>query len=352
MSEVSAAIIDFSHNDYLGLATEPALADALYQGALTYGVGSRASPLVSGYSQAHQALEQKLCDITGHQKCMLFCSGFSANSALMKTLFDQDSTVIADKLVHASIIDGIQDSQAKLVRFLHNDLVSAERSISKHPNSVVVTESIFSMDGDVAPISALAALCKQHNSWLIVDDAHGFGVLPTHVINAEQVDMQVITFGKGLGCQGAAILASESVIDYLVANARHYIYSTALSPANAHVALAAVNLIENQPERVESLQRNIALFRRLATDNGIELTESNSAIQPVLIGENNATIEAANKLLALGYKVGAIRSPTVPQGQARLRVTINSQHNVEQISGLIAAIKTVLTPLIQPSSPT
>ncbi|UCX05192.1 8-amino-7-oxononanoate synthase [Shewanella glacialimarina] len=336
------AFIDFSHNDYLGLANASELADALYQGALTYGVGSKASPLVSGYGQAHAMLEQKLCEMTGHQAGMLFCSGFSANSALMKTLFSSTDTVIADKLVHASIIDGIQDSGAKLLRYLHNDIDSAARLLTKHPNSVLVTESVFSMDGDCAPISDLSALCRQHNSLIIVDDAHGFGVLSAKRLTAADADIQVVTFGKALGCQGAAILASQQVIDFLVANARHYIYSTALSPANAYLAFSALKLIEQQPERLMQLNDNITLFRRLAEQAGIGLTESNTAIQPIIIGDNISTMTVAESLAQKGFKVGAIRSPTVPQGSARLRITLNAKHTSAQICQLVAELALLL----------
>ncbi|WP_434930034.1 8-amino-7-oxononanoate synthase [Shewanella sp. HL-SH5] len=336
------SFIDFSHNDYLGLANASELADALYQGALTYGVGSKASPLVSGYGQAHAMLEQKLCEMTGHQAGMLFCSGFSANNALMKTLFSSTDTVIADKLVHASIIDGIQDSGAKLLRYLHNDIDSAARLLTKNPNSVLITESVFSMDGDCAPISDLSALCRQHNSLTIVDDAHGFGVLSAKGLTAADADIQVVTFGKALGCQGAAILASQQVIDFLVANARHYIYSTALSPANAYLAFSALKLIEQQPERLMQLNDNITLFRRLAEQAGIGLTESNTAIQPIIIGDNTSTMTVAESLAQKGFKVGAIRSPTVPQGSARLRITLNAKHTSAQICQLVAQLALLL----------
>ena len=340
--------VDFSHNDYLGLASSVELAQALYQGALTYGVGSKASPLVSGYGAAHQLLEQKLCDITGHQACMLFCSGFSANSALMKTLFTSTDVVIADKLVHASIIDGIVDSGAKLVRYLHNDIDSAAHLLAKHPNNVLITESVFSMDGDSAPIKALSALCQQHNSWLIVDDAHGFGVVDLHgcaAITAKQADIQVVTFGKALGCQGAAILASQDIIDFLVANARHYIYSTALSPANAYLAFSAIEFIEKSPHLPSQLNGNIALFRRLSTEAGIKLTASQTAIQPIIIGDNSLTMAVAESLALKGFKVGAIRSPTVPAGRARLRITLNAQHSPAQITQLVAQLALLLTDL-------
>ena len=325
-SSASQTYIDFSHNDYLGFASEPRLAKALYDGAIKYGVGSRASPLVSGYSEAHQALEKRLCELTGYQGCMLFCSGYSANSALMKTLFEQNDIVIADKLVHASIIDGLKDCKAKISRFLHNDLNSASRLIERYPQTAVITESIFSMDGDIAPMAELSALCAQHGSILIIDDAHGFGVLPAFAVNAELADIQVVTFGKALGCQGAAILASQDVIDYFVAQSRHYIYSTALSPANAYLALAAVNLAQDEPQHVAKLTHNINLFRKLSLAYQLPITDSVTAIQPMIIGDNAMTIILAKKLSERGYKVGAIRSPTVPLGQERLRITLNALH--------------------------
>jgi 8-amino-7-oxononanoate synthase len=333
-----STLIDFSHNDYLGLAHEPALTQALHDGATVYGVGSRASPLVSGYSQAHVVLEQRLCEITGHQACMLFSSGFSANSALMKTLFGAGDTVIADKLVHASVIDGLKDSSSKISRFLHNDINSAARIIERNPNTTVVTESVFSMDGDIAPIAELSDLCKQHGCWLIVDDAHGFGVLPSSFINADKVDIQVVTFGKALGCQGAAILASKEVIDYLVATCREYIYSTALSPANAHLALAAINWQHTHPQLLAQLTANIALFRQLSLANKISITSSTTAIQPIMIGDNHQVIAIAQQLKQQGFLVGAIRSPTVPKGQARLRITLNSQHKAADIKSLVSSL--------------
>tara|TARA_R110001583_G_scaffold23316_2_gene86248 strand:+ start:2473 stop:3633 length:1161 start_codon:yes stop_codon:yes gene_type:complete len=332
------AMVDFSHNDYLGLAHEPALVQALYAGAQQYGVGSRASPLVSGYNQTHFALEQRLCELTGHQACMLFSSGFSANNALMKTLFSNKDTVLADKLVHASVIDGLKDSGSQIRRFLHNDVSSATRLIERNPHTAVVTESVFSMDGDIAPIAELSRLCQQHDCWLIVDDAHGFGVLPSSFVNANNVDIQVVTFGKALGGQGAAILASKNVIDYLVATSREYIYSTALSPANAQLALAAINWQQDHPQLLTQLTANIALFRQVALEHQLEITASMTAIQPIMIGDNHRVLVIAEHLKQQGFLVGAIRSPTVPVGQARLRITLNAQHQASDICALVSAV--------------
>ncbi|WP_285162843.1 8-amino-7-oxononanoate synthase [Shewanella goraebulensis] len=369
-------IIDFSHNDYLGLANAAEMVDAVTQGATIYGVGSKASPLVSGYSQAHLQLEQRLCELTGHEAGLLFCSGFSANQALVKTLFDANDVVIADKLIHASVIDGVKDSGAVFRRYKHNDLDHAEQQLKRNPNSVLMTESVFSMDGDTAPLFELKRLCEQYNSWLVVDDAHGFGVPQTPKDNSQQhkpeqdksqqfssqqnnsqqnsfqqthsqqkkrlCDIQVVTFGKALGCQGAAILGPKAVIDFMVAQSRQYIYSTALSPASAYLALTAVNLTQSQPHRLEALNANIGAFRQACIKHNIAITDSTTAIQPVIIGDSDKTLLIASKLYDAGFAVGAIRPPTVPAGQARLRITINAQHNKNDIAQLVDVLAALI----------
>ena len=334
--------LNFSSNDYLGLSRSSQLIDAMCDGAKRYGAGSGSSPLVTGYSEAHLALEQRLCKITGHQAALLFCSGFSANTALMKTLFDSSDTVMADKLMHASVIDGLRDSQAQLKRFLHNDIASAERIMKLRVPTALVTESIFSMDGDIAPLSSLSRLCKQNNVCLIVDDAHGFGVQMPPLVDAKIADIQVVTFGKALGCQGAAILASQQVIDFLVANAREYIYSTAISPVNASVALAAVDLIDTDSSLARRLSDNIGYFRLQCERVDIKLTDSCTAIQPLVLGDVDTTLLVADKLKQLGLWVGAIRPPTVPKGSARLRMTITAMHTRDDIDRLVDGLSTSL----------
>lgn len=341
--------LNFSSNDYLGLSRAPELIAALHRGAQQYGVGSGASPLVTGYSEAHLALETKLCQITGFESALLFSSGFSANSTLCKTLFDKQDVVLADKLVHASIIDGLRDSGADFKRFLHNSTESAERLLAKNTVSALITESVFSMDGDIAPISALSALCRAHNAWLIVDDAHGFGV--SDIFNqpaANLIDIQIVTFGKALGCQGAAILGSRELIAFLVSNAREYIYSTALSPANAALALAAVEHCDAHPELRQKLQRNISLFKQLCQDADIPLLGSNTAIQPLIIGDAEQTLLIAQKLKAMGIWVGAIRPPTVPIGSARLRITLSACHSEAAIQRCVNGIAQVLAEVALP----
>lgn len=340
---------NFSSNDYLGLCRAPELIAALHRGAQQYGVGSGASPLVTGYNEAHLALETKLCQITGFEAALLFSSGFSANTTLCKTLFDKQDVVLADKLVHASIIDGLRDSGADFKRFLHNSTESAERLLAKNTVSALITESVFSMDGDIAPISALSALCRAHNAWLIVDDAHGFGV--SDIFNqpaANLIDIQIVTFGKALGCQGAAILGSRELIAFLVSNAREYIYSTALSPANAALALAAVEHCEAHPELRQNLQRNISIFKQLCQDADIPLLGSNTAIQPLIIGDAEQTLLVAQKLKAMGIWVGAIRPPTVPVGSARLRITLSACHSEAAIRCCVNGIAQVLAEVALP----
>ncbi|AQS36768.1 8-amino-7-oxononanoate synthase [Shewanella psychrophila] len=334
--------LNFSSNDYLGLSRSKALIDAMCHASKQYGVGSGSSPLVTGYSQAHLALEQRLCKITGHEAALLFCSGFSANMALMKTLFDSSDTVMADKLMHASVIDGLRDCQVQLKRFLHNDVASAQRIMNKQVPTALITESIFSMDGDIAPLLSLSRLCKQNNVSMIVDDAHGFGVQTPPLVDAKIADIQVVTFGKALGCQGAAILASQQVVDFLVSNAREYIYSTAISPVNACVALAAVDLIDTDLSLVHRLIDNISYFRQQCEHAGIKLSDSSTAIQPLVLGDIDTTLLVADRLKELGLWVGAIRPPTVPKGSARLRMTITAMHTRDDIDRLVDGLSTTL----------
>ena len=335
--------VDFSHNDYLGLASSTELAQALYQGALTYGVGSKASPLVSGYGEAHQLLEQKLCAITGHQACMLFCSGFSANSALMKTLFDSTDVVIADKLVHASIIDGLVDSGAKLVRYLHNDIDSAARLLAKHPNNVLITESVFSMDGDIAPLIDIAEVTKRLGAYLIVDEAHSSGVFGENgkgLVNElnlkESVFARLVTFGKAYGSHGGLILGSKELIEFIVNFSRSFIYTTALPPSS-YIRAGLIVAYPDINERRKKLEDNISYFRSFFKP--LELfSDAKSPIQILQLGEMQKIKQSSETLLKNKIAVKPIYSPTVPVGQERLRICIhsfNSQNDIEQLCKLI-----------------
>ncbi|MCL1076723.1 8-amino-7-oxononanoate synthase [Parashewanella spongiae] len=332
--------INFSSNDYLGLNREPALLDELHKATLKYGLGSGSSPLVSGYCDAHMKLEQLLCQQTGHQAALLFNSGFSANHGLMTALFDKTDHIIADKLIHASIIDGISHSGAVLKRFIHNKVEHAETLLKKYNTSALVTESVFSMDGDCAPVEYLSMLCQKYHTQLIVDDAHGFGVINLCVAPNVQpkCNIQIITFGKALGCQGAAVLGSKQLIDYLVSHSREYIYSTALSPINACLAYSACKYIADNPELQSQLMSNIAYFKQQAKRRNIDLIESEMPIQGVIIGDPEKAVEASNQLKSDGLWVGAIRTPTVPKNTDRLRITITAKHSTEDIDQCITAL--------------
>lgn len=335
----SQSLIDFAGNDYLGLANCDEIAQATVAALAQTACGSGASPLVNGYSAEHKALEQALCERTGHEAALLFCSGFSANQALIKTLFAEADTLLADRLIHASVIDGIKDSGARFRRFHHNDIANAESLMARLAPAAVITESVFSMDGDCAPLAELKSLTHKHNAWLIVDDAHGFATPKGGMADcdASLADVQLVTFGKALGCQGAALLGGQLFVDYMVANCRHYIYSTALSPLAAATALAALNLCASDA-RQQKLADNIALFKRLSQSAGIKALPSNTAIQPVLIGDNLKVLDFAARLKQSGFLVGAIRPPTVPVGSARLRITLSARHTQKEIEDLILAL--------------
>ncbi|WP_349356689.1 aminotransferase class I/II-fold pyridoxal phosphate-dependent enzyme [Shewanella jiangmenensis] len=362
--------MDFSSNDYLGLARDPRLTEALAEGARRFGVGSRASPLVSGYHDAHLLLEQALCAATGHEAALLFCSGFAANLALCHGLFNDTDALVADKFIHASMIDGVKASGATLRRYPHCSLEGAARLLERFPGTALLTESIFSMDGDLAPLSSLAALCRANNSLLIVDDAHGFGIIGENGMGASRLALdssaecgvngdtgtgskpagqvlpalQVITFGKAMGCQGAAILGSQELIEHLVARARHYIYSTALSPAQAHVAKVAIECIQAGAER-ERLLSNIRYFTGRAAKLNLPLLDAgqpgiaNSPIQLLPIASNALCLDAGNILKSKGFLVGAIRPPTVPS--PRLRITLSACHSKDEIDALLQSLTTL-----------
>ncbi|WP_163936124.1 8-amino-7-oxononanoate synthase [Paraferrimonas sp. SM1919] len=323
------SVINFASNDYLGLA---ARSPTSFSG----WVGSGASPLVSGYTIEQQRLEQSLCELLGFESALLFCSGFSANYALLKTLSVNFEQVVADKLIHASMVDGIVASGAKLRRFGHNDHKRAEALMAKAQASLLVTESVFSMDGDIAPMTQLQALCNS-DSAMLIDDAHGFGVIGQHGLGAceyAKPDILVITFGKAMGCQGAAVLASKSVTDYMQNFARHYVYSTALSPVMCNIALDAVEQIK-AGEQKQKLDSNLDYFNQQARHYGVNAV-AQTPIVPVNMASNDSLLATQQSLLDAGFFVGAMRTPTV--ASPRLRLTITSEHSKLQIQGLCQAL--------------
>lgn len=333
--------LNFASNDYLGFADDFIEIQAQH-------LGSHSSALVNGYNKPQQQLEQRLCELLGYESAMLFNSGFSANSSVLKALFQdksvaQSSAIFQDKLNHASLIDGGLHSAAAMVRFNHNDLRHLESRLqkSKAKHKLIVSEGVFSMDGDQAPIEALCKLAKQYNAWLMIDDAHGFGVLGEQGLGSCETfkpDLLIITFGKALASSGACLLASKQMIDYMLQFNREYIYSTAMSPLMASCTLERLEKLLKADKRRSQLTENIAYFRALAKEHNLALMESSTAIQPLVLGDAEHTLAVANKLKGKGVWLTAIRPPTVPFNTARLRVTISSAHQANDIKKLVDSL--------------
>lgn len=344
--------LNFASNDYLGFG------DSSVELTSAPLLGSHSSALVTGYQQPQQALEQALCSALGYEAGMLFNSGFSANSSVIKALFQdkataQHSAIFQDKLNHASLIDGALHANAALVRFNHNDInhLRSRLEKSKARNKLIVSEGVFSMDGDTAPIKALFTLAKQHNAWLMIDDAHGFGVLGKSglgsceaLIAADTLpDILVITFGKAVASSGACVLGSQHFIDYMLQFNRDYTYSTAMSPFIAAHTLARIKSIRDANDRRAKLNANIALFKRLAKEQHIALMESNTAIQPIVLGCAEQTLKASEQLKQQGIWLTAIRPPTVLHNTSRLRITLSAAHTHDDIKQLVGSLQKVIS---------
>lgn len=338
---------NFSSNDYLGLSQHPDIVRAWQQGAEQYGVGSGGSGHVSGYTTAHQALEDHLAGWLGYDRALLFISGFAANQALIAALTGKDDRIVADRLSHASLLEAASHSPAQLRRFAHNDAAQLAALLDKpcEGQQLVVTEGIFSMDGDSAPLGELHAAVQHKASWLLVDDAHGIGVSGpegrgTAASLGVKPELLVVTFGKGVGVSGAAVLCSASVADYLLQFARHLIYSTSMPPAQAVALLAAFNVIRSDDgdARRQRLASLISQFRAGVSGLPLQITASQSAIQPLIVGENERALQMANTLRQQGIWVTAIRPPTVPVGTARLRLTLTAAHQPADITALLEAL--------------
>lgn len=340
--------LNFASKDYLGFGDSPV---ELTSAPL---LGSHSSALVTGYQQPQQALEQALCSALGYQAGMLFNSGFSANSSVIKALFQdkataQHSAIFQDKLNHASLIDGALHANAALIRFNHNDInhLRSRLEKSKARNKLIISEGVFSMDGDTAPIKALFALAKQHNAWLMIDDAHGFGALgKTGLGSCESLineacmpDILVITFGKAVASSGACVLGSQHFIDYMLQFNRDYTYSTAMSPFIASHTLARIKSIRDANDKRAKLNANIALFKRLAGEQQIALMDSNTAIQPIVLGCAEQTLKASEQLKQQGIWLTAIRPPTVLHNTSRLRITLSAAHTHDDIAQLVASLQ-------------
>jgi 8-amino-7-oxononanoate synthase len=350
----------FCSNDYLGLAAHPLLAQALAEGVQRYGAGSGASHLISGHGLAHEQLEQALAAWMAPQipqaKALFFCTGYMANLAVLSTLGDADAEIFSDALNHASIIDGARLAKAAVHRYAHCDVAALEALLRASTAKVklIVTDAVFSMDGDVAPLDQLMALAEAHDAWLIVDDAHGFGVLgpqgrgtPAHFGLCSERLIVVGTLGKAAGVAGAFVAAHPTIVQYLLQAARTYIFTTAAPPAVAHALLTSLQLIASDEgdRRRANLQRLQAQLRsginQLLADHpglGWQLVPSDTPVQALLIGENAATMRLAAHLDAAGLRVPGIRPPTVPKGTARLRITLCATHTEADIQHLLQAL--------------
>lgn len=337
--------LNFSSNDYLGISQHARVITAWQHGAEIYGVGSGGSGHVTGYNEAHQQFEEQLADWLGYPRALLFISGFAANQAVIAALSEKPDRILADKLSHASLLEAAMHSPAQLRRFAHNDVASLQKLLAQptEGQQLVVTEGVFSMDGDEAPLAEIAQATRHAGGLLMVDDAHGVGVIGDEgrgSCDQQNVkpDLLVVTFGKAFGASGAAVLCSESMADYLLQFARHLIYSTAMPPAQAYALSAALNVIREDDSRRSQLHANIARFRAGAARLPLELRVSQTAIQPLIVGENQAAIQLAATLREQGFWLTAIRPPTVPQGTARLRITLTASHTFEDIDRLLEAL--------------
>ncbi|MDX1251351.1 MAG: 8-amino-7-oxononanoate synthase [Gammaproteobacteria bacterium] len=340
--------LSFCSNDYLGLASHPVVVRALHEGASEYGAGSGAAHLVTGHSLPHHALEEELAAFTGRPRALLFSTGYMANLGVVAALAERGDTVFEDRLNHASLIDAGLLSQARLRRYPHADMEALERQLAGDAaeHKLIVSDGVFSMDGDIAPLSRLAALAQGHHAWLMIDDAHGLGVLGLNGggtlehfgLGLDDVPILIGTLGKAFGTFGAFVAGSEELIETLIQKARTYIYTTALPPAIAQATRASLKLMRQEGWRREHLHQLVARFRADAQQLGLALPPSQTPIQPLIVGDAARAVALSEALMQRGILISAIRPPTVPEGSARLRITLSAMHNEAQVDRLLEAL--------------
>jgi 8-amino-7-oxononanoate synthase len=343
----------FCSNDYLGLAAHPAVTEAFVEAARRWGVGSGASHLVSGHTREHHALEEELAAFTSRPRALLFSTGYMANLAVVRALAGRGDRVHADRLNHASLIDAGLASGARLRRYPHRDVVTLRDRLSGRNTgrALVATDGVFSMDGDLAPLRALASACRDHGAVLFVDDAHGFGVLGKHGRGSlesaglafDDVPVLMCTLGKALGTFGAFVAGSAELIEALLQGAREYIYTTALPPAVAAATRAALRVAEDEAWRRATVLGHASRFRAESARLGLRLAPSVSPIQPLLLGAESAALEASAALMESGIFVPAIRPPTVPAGTSRLRITFSAEHTAPDLDRLLESVSALRT---------
>ncbi len=344
--------LNFCSNDYLGLANHPDIINAFKKAADEFGVGSGASHLVCGHSSVHHELEESLAEFTGRDRALLFSTGYMANLGVITALLDKNDFIFEDKLNHASLIDAGLLSGARFQRFLHNDIDSLKTRLARAESGrkLICVDGVFSMDGDLAPLPELAVLAKQYDAWLMVDDAHGFGVLGgngagcAEHFNLDQNQLPILmgALGKACGSFGAFVAGSETLIETLIQFARPYIYTTALPPAVAAATLRSLKIIREEKWRRDHLKNLVERFRNGAEQIDLPLMNSSSAIQPLLIGDDAHSLAISQKLAQRGLWISAIRPPTVPANTARLRITLSAAHSEVQIDQLLEALKDAL----------
>jgi 8-amino-7-oxononanoate synthase len=348
-------IISFCSNDYLGLANHALIKQAMIDGVKHYGVGSGSAHLINGHSKAHHQLEEELAEFTGYPRALLFSTGYMANLGLCQALLNKNDSVFEDRLNHASLIDGGLFSGARFQRYRHNDISDLQQKLSKVSDkageTLVLSDGVFSMDGDIAKLPELSSLCKKTDSWLMVDDAHGFGTLGKtgrgclqHFdLSSENVPIYMATLGKAIGTAGAFIAGSEELIETLIQQARTYVYTTATPAAIAEATRSSLKIIRSDNEQLHKLNSNIAYFKKCCQQNDLNIETSLTAIQPLLIGEDEKTIKISQQLFEQGLLVTAIRPPTVAKGTSRLRITLSAEHHKNHIEQLITTLKKCLT---------
>jgi len=343
-------VLSFCSNDYLGLANHPDIKKAFIDAVDNYGVGSGAAHLINGHSQLHHDCEQRLAEFTGRDRALLFSNGYMANLAIASTLLGRHDVVFHDKLNHASLIDAVKLSGARSQRYRHNDIEQLAFQLQNnqlHNRKLVMTDAVFSMDGDCADISRISELCDRYDACCMVDDAHGFGVFGEHggglleklKLNQQQVPILMATLGKAVGTSGAFVAGSDELIETLIQRARPYIYTTATPPAISAATLRSLEIIEQENWRRQKLVDLIEYLRQSLDRLEYRLMPSDSPIQPIIIGDNHRVLAISEALLDQGILVTAIRPPTVPAGEARLRVTLSTDHDESDIDSLIIAFQ-------------
>lgn len=344
-------VLTFCSNDYLGLASDPRLVAALKAGADRFGAGSGGAHLITGHSRAHHALEEALADFTRRPRALLFSTGYMANLGVVSALLGRHDQVFEDRINHASLLDAARLSGAKLQRYPHLDteILADKLAATDKGERLVATDGVFSMDGDIAPLAELAAACRRQDSWLLVDDAHGLGVLgeggrgslDEARLSLRDVPILMGTLGKAFGTAGAFVAGSEDLIEFLIQEARTYVYTTATPPAVAWATLTALRIAEEEEWRRERLRKSVERFRRGADQLGLRLMPSRTPIQPVLVGAAADAGAMSAALLEQGILVTAIRPPTVPKGTARLRITFSARHEEQHVDRLLDALDQV-----------